>query len=156
MSKLTDTLKLRAFGLLKIPMLFVAQPVVIEASEKRSEIKIPLGYWTKNHLNSMYFGVLAMGADCAGGLLAMNMIGRSKKNIQLVFKDFKADFLKLAKADTHFICEEGEKSLKALKETIKTKKRVNVPLHITATTPEMSGDEPVAKFVLTLSLKAKS
>ena len=38
-------------------------------------------------------------------------------------------------------------------EATKTGERVNMPLKITATVPEISGIEPVAEFVLTLSLK---
>jgi len=43
-----------------------------------------------------------------------------------------------------------------IEEAVKTGERVNMPLKITATVPELSGDEPVAEFVLTLSLKDKS
>jgi hypothetical protein len=33
--------------------------------------------------------------------------------------------------------------------------RENMPVHITATVPSKLGEEPIAKFVLTLSLKRK-
>lgn len=155
MALIKETLGLWRFAIMKIPMLFVANPRVVSLSKGHCEIVIPLNYWTRNHLGSLYFGVLAMGADCAGGLITMNMIERSKKPVQLVFKDFKAEFLRRAEGDVHFICTEGDGAMQALEQTIKTKKRVNVPLHIVATTPDKSGDEPVAKFVLTLSLKAK-
>jgi hypothetical protein len=41
-------------------------------------------------------------------------------------------------------------------EVPKTGERVNMPLKITATVPEISGNEPVAEFVLRLSLKDKT
>lgn len=150
-----QTLSLRAFGLLNIPSLFMVSPSVVRLSDKECEVKIPLNWITRNHLGTMYFGVLAMGADCAGGLIAMEAIRKSKKKVALLFKDFKADFLKRAEGDVHFICKEGKKIREQVEETIKSGKRTNRTVHILAITPKVSGDEPVAKFELTLSLKAK-
>ncbi len=155
MSNWKSTLGLWAFGLTKIPLIAFVRPTIIRKNAKTCEIKIPLNYWTKNHLKSMYFGALAIGADVAGGLIAMEMIGKSKKKVQLVFKDFDAKFLKRPEADVHFTCHDGEMIRKQIQETIKTKKRVNRLLTITATTPKISGDEAVAEFKLNLSLKAK-
>ena len=50
-----ETFYLRTFGLLKVPMLFYTSPSVIELTEERCVIKIPLKRRTKNHLHSMYF-----------------------------------------------------------------------------------------------------
>jgi len=63
----------------------------VSISDSKLEIKIKLNRRTKNHLNSMYFGVLAVGADVTGGFLAMNYIQASKSKINLIFKDFHAD-----------------------------------------------------------------
>ena len=104
----------------------------------------------------MYFGALSVGADVAGGVLAMHLIQKSGRNISLVFKDFKADFLKRPEGNTHFTCNDGLAVKHLIEEAAKTGERVNMPLKITATVPELSGDEPVAEFVLTLSLKDKS
>ena len=46
---------------------------------------MPLRRRTKNHLGSMYFGVLAVGADITGGFLAMEPIQESGRNITLNF-----------------------------------------------------------------------
>jgi len=150
-----QTLALRAFGLWKVPLIFLVNPWVRALNDELCEIVIPLNRLTRNHLRSMYFGTLAIGADCAGGLLAMSQIRKSKKKISLVFKDFKADFLKRPEADVHFLCKEGEKIREMVKETLKTQKRVNRPIRITARTPKKLGKDPVAEFELTLSLKAQ-
>jgi len=155
MVNVKQTLALRAFGLAKIPLLFSVRPTVVQLDREGCEVRIPLNFWTRNHLKSMYFGALAMGADCAGGLLAMQAIRRSKKNIVLIFKDFRADFLKRAESHVHFICHDGKKIERQVKETIRSGKRTNQTLTILATTPKVSGKEPVAKFQLTLSLKLK-
>ena len=68
---LKHTIYLRYFGLTKIPLLFYARPSVIVKTDHRVVIKIPLNRRTRNHQGSMYFAALAMGADCAVGLLAV-------------------------------------------------------------------------------------
>jgi hypothetical protein len=103
----------------------------------------------------MYFGTLACGADIAGGLIAMRHIDRSKSNVSLIFKDFKAEFLKRPESDTVFTCNDGKAVEALVAEAIKTGDRVNTTVHVIATCPDTFGDEPVAKFELTLSLKRK-
>lgn len=151
--KWLPTLYLWSFGLFKVPLILFCRPKVIEITEKRAEIAISLNYFTRNHLKSMYFGTLAVGADCAGGLLAMYQIRKSRKKVSLIFKDFKAEFLKRPEARTHFLCGDGEAIEQAVAQTVQTGERVSVPLTIIATTPKISGEEPVARFQLTLSLK---
>ena len=147
---------LRSFGFWKVPLIFYCRPSIVDFSSEKAIVKVPLKRRNKNHLNSMYFGVLAVGADVAGGVLAMDLIRQSKRKISLVFKDFKAEFLKRPEGDTHFICNDGIAIQNLINETIKTGERVNMPIKITATVPSLFGDEPVAKFVLTLSLKDKT
>ena len=149
-----ETLKLRAFSLFKIPLLFLVRPQIIEITKNRCEVMIPLNPLTRNHVKSMYFGVLAMGADLAGGTFVLDAIERSQKKVGFIFKDFTADFLKRAEGDVHFICKEGKKVYQVVDETIRTKKRANVTVDMYATVPKKTGDEPVAKFTLTISVKA--
>lgn len=99
---------------------------------------------------------MSVGADVAGGVLAMDLIRKSGRNVSLVFKDFKAEFLKRPEGNTHFTCNDGLAVKKLIDDATKTGERVNMPLKITATVPEISGIEPVAEFILTLSLKDKS
>lgn len=150
------TLILRTFGFLKIPLLFYVSPTVLEISEERCVVRIKLNRRTRNHLKSMYFGVLATGADCAGGLIAMRQIQSEGNTVSLVFKDFHADFLKRAEGDVLFTCEEGIAIRQLVQKAIQSGERENMPVHVTATVPSRLGNEPVAQFVLTLSLKRTS
>lgn len=152
--KLRDTFLLRAFGV-KIPLLFFTTPSVVELTDERCEIKIPLNRRTKNHLGSMYFGALSIGADCAGGMIALQMIQRTGTPVSLIFKDFHAEFLKRAEGDVHFSCENGVEIAALVKRTVETGERQNLPVHVIATVPNKLGIEPVARFVLTLSLKSR-
>ena len=143
------------FGLIRIPLIFFCRPKVVSISDTRLEVKIKLNRRTKNHLNSMYFGVLSVGADVTGGFLAMKFIRKSQSRISLIFKDFHADFLKRAEGDVHFICEDGLAIQNLVTLTQQTGERQNLPIHITATVPTIS-NEPVAQFILTLSIKKKT
>jgi len=154
--ELKATWFIRSFGISKVPLILYCRPTVVKLTEETTVIKIPFKHRNKNHLKSMYFGALAVGADVAGGVLAMYLIRKSGRNISLVFKDFKADFLKRPEGDTHFTCNDGLAVKNLIDETTKTGERINMPLKITATVPEISDNEPVAEFILTLSLKDKS
>jgi acyl-coenzyme A thioesterase PaaI-like protein len=155
-TQLKETFLLRAFGFLKIPVLFFVSPTVVEATDEKCVVKVALNRRTKNHLNSMYFGVLAAGADCAGGLIAMRQIQSEGNQVSLIFKDFHAEFLKRAEGDVLFTCEEGIAIRELVQKALRSGERENMPVHVTATVPTKFGNEPVAKFILTLSLKRKA
>ena len=148
------TWQMLLFGLMRIPLILFCRPKVVSVSDTRLEIRIRLNRRTKNHLNSMYFGVLSVGADITGGFLAMKLIRNNQSRISLIFKDFHADFLKRAEGDVHFICEDGLAIQNLVEITEQSGERQNLPVHITATVPAIS-NEPVAEFILTLSLKKK-
>lgn len=153
---LKETWKLRAFGFLKIPLVFFCSPRLVELSEDVVEVVIPLNYRTKNHLGSMYFGAQAVGADTAGGLLAMNRILATGNQVALVFKDFRADFLKRPEGDVHFRSVDGAKVRALVDRALSSGERVNETVEVIATCPAKLGSEPVARFYLTISLKKRS
>ncbi len=101
----------------------------------------------------MYFGTLAVGADVAGGFMAMSKAEARGKRISLAFKAVTGEFLKRPEADVIFTCNDGKLIDKMLDETLATGERVNQPVRITATCPSLHGDEPMAVFDLTLSVK---
>lgn len=127
---------------------------ITEFTDDHVAIEIPFHRRNRNHLNSMYFGTLCVGADLAGGFLAMKLI-REMTNGKgsLVFKDFKADFVKRAEGATVFVCQDGQKIRQALQEAQQTGERVSIPVEVLATVPKKNPEEVVAKFVLTLSVK---
>ncbi|MGE3262382.1 MAG: DUF4442 domain-containing protein [Bacteriovoracia bacterium] len=146
------TALLRGFGLLHVPLLLSVRPSVTEITDERVEVKIALNRWTRNHLKSMYFGTLAMGADCVVGLLAVHHVRKRKAKVQFAFKDFHANFIKRPEGDVLFVCEAGEMVAKVVDEAIASPDRKNlaVPAYaVLAKNPK----EKVAEFTLTLSLK---
>ena len=150
-----ETTRLRLWTLTKIPLLFFLRPSVVEASVRRTVIRIPLSRRSRNHLGSMYFGALCAGADLAGALTAMRRIDASGRRISLVFKDVKAQFFKRAEGDVLFSCEDGEAIAGLVRRAISSGEREELPVAVVATVPEKLGAEPVAEFLLTLSLKRR-
>ncbi|MBV7296677.1 DUF4442 domain-containing protein [Enterovibrio paralichthyis] len=144
---------LKLFGFFKVPLIWYCRPRILQLDEEQVKVLIPLKRRTKNHLNSMYFGTLAVGADVAGGFMAMSKAEARGKRISLAFKAVTGEFLKRPEADVIFTCNDGKLIDKMLDETLATGERVNQPVRITATCPSLHGDEPMAVFDLTLSVK---
>jgi acyl-coenzyme A thioesterase PaaI-like protein len=153
--KTRESLSLRLFGLTKIPLLFYVGVSVVEISPERMVVRIPLRRRTKNHLGSMYFGALCIGADVAPGAYAMYLIRRQPTPISMVFKDFQAEFLKRAEGDVHFTCDQGKEIAELVAQAAASEERVERQLDVIATVPSLS-EEPVARFRLTLSLKKRA
>ena len=97
----------------------------------------------------------APGADIAGGLIAFHLMRARKSPVSFVFKDVKASFLKRPEDDVHFTCNDGAIIRELMERTVSTGERQEATVHVTATVPKKLGDEPVAQFELTLSLKKK-
>jgi acyl-coenzyme A thioesterase PaaI-like protein len=143
------TLRLRLLAWLRIPLLGSLRPSVEVLDADRCVVRVRLRRWTRNHLGSMYFGALAMGADCAGGLLAAELIRRRRVPVALVFKSFQAEFLRRPEGDVRFTCEAGAAIRALLDQVLATGERQATLVPVTAE----SGREPVARFTLELSLK---
>ena len=151
---LKETAFVRLF-LLRIPALLFVGPRVLELDEGECAISIPLDLRTKNHLGSMYLGVLCAGADLASGLHAAMLMRKRHPRVNLVFKDLKADFLKRADGDVVFRSRDGARVRAAMEQADATGERVTLPVEVVATVPKKYGDEPVARFTMGLSLKRK-
>jgi len=151
---LRKTLNLRLMAWLRIPLLASVRPTFVELDERHCVIRVPLRRWTRNHLGSMYFGALAIGADCAGGILAVERIRARKAGLSLVFKSFRATFLKRPESDVYFICEDGERIGELMDRTLATGERQTGPVEVRAAVRTDDGSyETVAECVLELSLK---
>ncbi|MCY9803618.1 PaaI family thioesterase [Vibrio scophthalmi] len=146
-------LYLKLFGFFKVPLIYYCRPNIISLDKNKVEVVIPFKRRNKNHLNSLYFGVLAVGADVAGGFMAMSKSQARGERISLAFKSVQADFLKRPEADVLFTCQDGALIDEMLDQAIESGERVNQPVTIIATCPTLHGDEPMAIFQLTLSIK---
>lgn len=139
----------------KVAMIGYLRPRIITLNEETIVIRLPLNRRSRNHLHSMYFGALAVGADLAGGLHGFYHAERAQSKISLVFKSFQAQFLSRPEADVYFVCNEGEQVKAMIQETSRTKERVTRPIHIDAFTGYPEQMNKVAAFILELSVKIR-
>ena len=137
-------------GKLKIPMLSYTGVKLIELNDNEAKVSIKLKRRTKNHLNSMYFGALAVGADVAGGIHAFYYAKKMNKKISFAFKGMNAQFIKRAETDCIFVSNDGKKVEAAVLLSIKTQERVNETTKVIAYN---LANEVVAEFEMIVSIK---
>ncbi len=153
--RIRETLALRAWAFAKIRLISYVRPRVLDLSDERCEIVVPLFRRTRNHLRSMYFGALCTGADAAAALIALNASRKAGGRIAVLFKDMRAEFVKRAEDDVHFAVDQGREILTLVEKAAASGERENLPIRVVATVPRLLGSEPVARFTLTLSVKRR-
>lgn len=151
-----NTAMVRLWSLQNVFFLWLASPKIVELTNERCVIKIPLNWRTRRRdIRAMYLGTLCMGADVAAGLIAFKLVRDRKVRVNFIFKDMKAEFLKRAEGDVHFTNDDGALVQQLMDRTLATGEREEATVRVTATVPSKLGDEAVARFELTLSLKRR-
>jgi hypothetical protein len=143
------------FGRFKVPMIGYLKPKLIKLNDNEIVIKVALNKRSKNHLNTMYFGALAVGADLAGGLYAFYHAFKVQSKVSVVFKSFQSQFLRRPEKDVFFICSQGEIVKQMIAEARATGERINKLLDIRALINYDTSPEEVAYFNLELSIKVQ-
>tara|TARA_B110000285_G_C14708652_1_gene416772 strand:+ start:21 stop:500 length:480 start_codon:yes stop_codon:yes gene_type:complete len=139
-------------GLMKIPIIGFIKPKLIELNDEKARVKIRLRRRTKNHLNSMYFGALAVGADVAAGLHAFYFAGKMGKKVSFAFKGMNVEFLMRAESNVVFSSNDGSIVQAAMQESLENESRVNKTIQVVA---ENQTGEIVATFDMIISVRVK-
>lgn len=142
--------KLFLMGLFKIPMLGRLRPHLLSIDDNEIQLKIKLNRLSKNHLNSMYFGALAVGADCAAGLHAFYYAEKMNLNISFAFKSMRGEFIKRAESDTIFVFSEGKTIERIVLKSVESGERYN---HLCTVNAFNTSNELVAIFEMEASIK---
>jgi hypothetical protein len=151
------TTMVRLWSLQNVFLLWLVRPKILELSPDRCVVRIPLNWITRRRdIHAMYLGTLCMGADVAAGLIAFHLVAAKKARVNFIFKDLRAEFLKRAEGDVVFTNSDGALVQDLVRRALESEERQEATVHVTATVPAKLGDEPVAKFELTLSVKRKS
>jgi hypothetical protein len=153
---LKENMRLKAFGIINVPLIAFASPVLESLSDSEAVVRVPLNWRThRRDLGSMYLGALVIGADIASGIMAFQREAKSRNKYSIIFKKIESDFLKRPESDVTFRCKDGKIIDNLMAAAAKSGKRESADITVVATSPKTSGDEPVARFVLTLTVKLK-
>jgi hypothetical protein len=144
--------RLFLFGLFKIPMIRYCRPKIVQLDNQSISIKIPFRRRTRNHVNSMYFGAMSVGADLASGFLAYHLFEVQGVKASLVFAGAQSTFSKRAEGDVYFQCSSGKEIQEMIQESSINGERITRTIPVAC----ICMDERVAEFQMQLSLKVKS
>ena len=150
------TAMVRLWALKNVFLLWLIRPSIVELTDDRCVIRVPLNWRTRRRdIHAMYLGTLCMGADVAAGLIAFKIVNERKQRVSFIFKDIRGEFLKRAEGAVRFTNDDGAVVQDLIRRALETGERQEATVHVTATVPEKLGEEPVAKFELTLSIKRR-
>ena len=137
-------------GFVKIPMIRFTRPRLLSIDDDSARVKIKLRRKTKNHLNSMYFGALSIGADIAGGIQVFYFSKKMDRKVSFAFKGMNAQFLKRAESDIVFESHGGQKIKAAMEKSLKEGSRINDSILVEA---KNDAGEVVATFEMIVSVR---
>jgi uncharacterized protein DUF4442 len=151
------TTMVRLWSLQNVFLLWLIRPKIHVLNADQCIVRVPLNWITRRKdIRAMYLGTLCMGADVAAGLIAFQSVAEKKQRINFIFKDMKANFLKRAEGEVWFTNNDGPVIQDLIRRALESGERQEATVHVAATVPSKLGDEPVATFELTLSIKKKS
>lgn len=142
-----------SFGKTKVPLIGYVRPKLLDITDEQIIVKLPCNKRNKNHLNSMYFGALSIGADLAGGFHGLYHAKKSNLNVSLAFKAFEANFIRRPESDVYFVSKMGHMVQDMIQQAEQTKQRINQWIDVTGYMNYFEKPEVVATFKLELSLK---
>ncbi len=140
------------FLLFKLPSAWISGIRVKNISDKQATITAKHRWINQNPFNSMYFAVLAMGAELSTGILVMKKIQDSGYKFSMLVTGTHGEFTKKAKGHIRFICDEGDKIDTQIQQAVHSGEGVQFELTSRAYD---DADDLVCTFVFQWSIKLK-
>ena len=113
-------IKLNAFLFFKLPSAFWCGVWLIEINSNLCSATVRENWINKNPFQSIYFAVLAMGAELTTGALVLQEIRISGQNCSMLVLNSNASFHKKAKGTIRFTCDTSGNLKDILHKTIST------------------------------------
>ena len=144
--------KFRMFLFAKLPAAFFSGVRIKELDEKHCVTSVPFKWLTQNPFKSTYFASLSMAAEMSTGILGLMHINKRQPGVSMLVVKMESNFYKKAVDKTFFTCEDGEKILQVIEESIVTGEGKTVTAKSLG--KNLAG-EVVAEFFVTWSFKGK-
>lgn len=141
------------FLLFKLPSAFFTGVRLKSLSDTKAVVRVKHRWISQNPFNSLYYGVQAMAAELATGVLVIKKIAESNKRISMLVTKQTASFTKKGKGYVSFTCEDGAVINKAIEDTIKTGEGQTILLKSQGVNEK---GEQVSIFEFEWSLKVKN
>ena len=145
--------KINLFLLAKLPSAFFCGVRLRSISDIQSQTSVKFKWINQNPFGSMFWAVQGMAAELATGVLVMQKIKTSGKNISMLVATNDAIFTKKAKGRINFICNDGERLDKVIEKAIETGEGQTIVMKAVGTNSE--GIE-VSSFNFQWTLKVKT
>ena len=151
-NQITSPIKFKLFTLTKLPMAFFSGLKVVSLEPNAAKVSVRFKWINQNPFKSIYFAVLSMAAELSTGVLAFAQIYKRQPSISMLVVKLEAEFYKKAVGNIVFTCNDGDKVIEAIEETIVTKNGTTAECVSIGTN---NAGEEVTKFIFTWSFKSK-
>jgi len=141
------------FLLFKLPSAWISGVRLQTIDDDKAIVTAKHRWINQNPFRSMYFAVLAMGAELSTGILVMKKIQDSGKQISMLVTGTQAQFTKKARGRIRFVCEEAGLIDNVINQTIQTGEGVQFDLTSHAYDEQ---NDLVCTFVFQWSVKVKA
>lgn len=145
--------KINSFMFFKLPLGWLSGMRVKSLNETTCVVKIRHKWINQNPFRSMFWAAQGMAAEMSTGVLVMQEIEASKKNVSMLVTHQESNFFKKATGNIVFTCNDGKKVKQAIQKSIETKEGQVV--HLIAEGKNEEGIV-VSKFSFEWSLKVKN
>ena len=143
---------LNKFLLFKLPSAYFSGVRVKSISENKAIATVRHRWINQNPFKSLYWATQGMASELATGILVMQKIRKSGRNISMLVRAQKGEFTKKATGRIDFTCKDGQLIDDAIQQSIKTGEGQTVIM--TSEGFDEKGDS-VSKFEYTWGIKVK-
>tara|TARA_B110000091_G_scaffold56079_1_gene61544 strand:+ start:762 stop:1217 length:456 start_codon:yes stop_codon:yes gene_type:complete len=112
--------KINTFMLFKLPLAYFGGVRVKIVSNDKAVVKIKHRWINQNPFKSMFWAAQGMAAEMSTGVLVMQEIEKSNREVSMLVTHQESDFFKKATGSILFTCKGGNEIRDAIEESIKT------------------------------------
>ena len=111
--------KINLFSISKVTISIFVWCAIKKYNDQQSTTSVKFRWINQNPFGSMFWAVQGMAAELATGVLVMQKIKASGKNISMLVASNNAEFTKKAKGRITFCCNDGEKLDAVIRKLLK-------------------------------------
>ena len=145
--------KINWFMLFKLPLAYIGGVRVKELTRTRAVVKIKHRWMNQNPFRSLFWAAQGMAAEMSTGVLVIQEIRNSRREISMLVTHQEGSFFKKATGRITFTCDDGELVQSAIQQSIASGEGQQIILNSIGKNED--GVE-VCSFKFQWSLKVKS